>query len=166
MLNLGIVGGVGRSFFAGRRSPALTVTPLPEKSSTGAPQRSVFGTGRLSSLMVIPGDAWISEGAMLNWRGVSWMPVALILISVGWMLNSFGSAYAPVVETWMRRGTMLMSRGAVVAPVTPTLIRQGLMLIRLGAVDTPLTEEKSSACGPLRNQALLLAFWLVLPGAR
>jgi hypothetical protein len=157
-----MVGGVGRSFFAGRRSPALTVTPLPEKSSTGAPQRSVLGTRMLSSLIVIPGEASISDGAMLNWRGVSWMPVALILISVGWMLNSLGSANAPVVETWMRRGVMLMRRGVVDAPVNPTLMRHGRMLIRLGEVDAPLS-EKSIAWGPLRNHALLEADWAVPP---
>lgn len=161
-MNLGMVGGVGRSFFAGRRSPALTVTPLPEKSSTGAPQRSVLGTRMLSSLIVMPGEASISEGAMLNWRGVSWMPVALTLISVGWMLNSLGSANAPVVETWIRRGVMLISLGDAPAPVNPTLIRHGRMLIRLGEAEAPL-RLMSIACGPLRNQALLEADWAFPP---
>ena len=159
-----MVGGVGRSFFAGRRSPALTVTPFPEKSSTGAPQRSVLGTRMLSSLIVILGEASISDGAMLNWRGVSWTPVALTLISVGWMLNSFGSTAAPVVETWIRRGVMLIRRGDDPAPVKPTLIRHGRMLIRLGDADKPL-RPMSIACGPLRNQALLEADW-ALPPAR
>ena len=110
----------------------------------------------MSSLIVIRGEASISEGAMLNWRGVSWTHVALILTSVGWMLNSLGLAEAPVVETWIRRGVKLMRRGDVEAPVTPTLIRHGLMLIRLGPVAAPLS-EKSNACGELRNQAFLEA---------
>ena len=162
MSNLGIVGGVGSLSLEGIRSPALIVTPLPEKSSTGAPNRSVLGTRTLSSLIVIPGEASISEGAMLNWRGVSWIPVAFTLMSVGWMLISFGSANAPVVEIWIRRGPTVMRRGDEVAPVKPTLIKQGRMLIKLGEAEAPLS-EKSSACGPLRNQALLEEDWAVPP---